>query len=778
MAVENEEYLMKESTGEEEVRLNSVSGSGYMFPDSVLESELRGILELVEAIPGELKYKMEDHRVSARYKEKHNEWVSSMLEEMGVKIKRLMHNSKAIRVLHGSIAKILEERFIETEQEWEQYICTMERDGEVLPQLCNLLNTDMLQIVNVVNNIKQQPDRSTNENGRDDVVSNQGQLRARIRRADYNEQLLQDEKMERTGISGVRDWKPSTVMSSVEPIVDTNQQMSLVMLNYIQSLSCVDPGVYRGGQNESFRGFIRRFKRKYGRVVTSDRTLMGILGDDHLDGRAKSVFLFLPESVKRMGFENVVEEMGRLLSEDSVAGRMRAIAELRDMRIRPDQDVADFCIALEKLGRRANPEDRIEDRSLEFARILLSNLKHWPEHVQLLSALHKVKPEKTYEEVKQLAVSIELAKKLYEPKQDTMLDVTAGNTGERPIEVRKQRLEKCEKGSDCVIANDHDSWVAQEGRNTTTGTNNTRKCFNCCRYGHIARECPQRRGPVNEVVEPKSQQESKNMGSILESARNLGVRTAKITSASQPLLGEKLQAWTKLMDMRVPAMLDTGSMISIIPVGLIAQAKRKEYDIESLKLVEGREVVPVCDASGNLMKFLGAVKVEVKLETGRKSLVAFHIADTCEKEVLLGTNSLRDLGIEVVIGKASDMVLRLYSERKSERVDRFSHSREKGAAASSAIRAWEGSNMNNSSMDRGLENRKPRFSRRCEYVKKHSEVKNDLKRSYGKAQCSKQTDRESEKLLSNRRPGRVCSRANIECLVFVVKVLVKGRKRL
>ncbi|KHJ79202.1 hypothetical protein OESDEN_21158 [Oesophagostomum dentatum] len=555
-------------------------------------------------------------------------------------------------------------------------------------------------IVNVVKDIKQQGDRSTDGNRRNDAASSK------------------DEKMERTGVSDARDWRPSTLTSSVEPVVGTSQQMSLAMLNCIQSLSCVDPGVYRGGQNESFSEFIRRFKRKYGRVVTSNRALVEILGDDHLGGRAKSVFLSLPESVKRMGFEDVVEEMGRLLSEDSIAGRMRALAELRDVKIRPDQDVADFCVALEKLGRRANPEGRIEDRSLEFAQILLSNLKHWPEHVQLLSALHKVKPEKAYEEVKQLALSIELAKKLYEPETkrsarcydwkhrwtyykggrddaeygDDEVSEQGSDFGSKCK--RKQRLGKCEKRGDYVVAKAHDSWVAQEGRNTTTGTNNTRKCFNCCRYGHIARDCPQRSGPVNEVVEPKRQQDGKNIGSILESARSLGVRTAKITSLSQPLLGEKLQAWAKLTDMRVPAMLDTGSMISIIPVGPIAQARGKGYDVESLKLVEGREMVPVCDASGNLMKFLGAVKMEVELENGRKSLVAFHIADTCEKEVLLGTNSLRDLGIEVVIGKSSDVVPRLYS-RKSERVDKFPYSREKGVAASNAIRACDGSNMNN-----------------------------------------------------------------------------------
>uniref|UniRef100_A0A7I4Z3G3 Transcription factor E2F4 n=1 Tax=Haemonchus contortus TaxID=6289 RepID=A0A7I4Z3G3_HAECO len=57
-----------------------------------------------------------------------------------------------------------------------------------------------------------------------------------------------------------------------------------------------------------------------------------------------------------------IEELGKLLGEDSVAGRMRAIAELRELKIRPNQEVADFCVALKKLGRKANPQGQLQRR--------------------------------------------------------------------------------------------------------------------------------------------------------------------------------------------------------------------------------------------------------------------------------------------------------------------------------------------------------------------------------------------------------------------------------
>lgn len=69
-----------------------------------------------------------------------------------------------------------------------------------------------------------------------------------------------------------------------------------------------------------------------------------------------SVFLSVPKEVKRKGLGEMVKELGKLLSEDSVATRMPAIAKLRELKIRPNQDVVEFCIALEKLERKANPD--------------------------------------------------------------------------------------------------------------------------------------------------------------------------------------------------------------------------------------------------------------------------------------------------------------------------------------------------------------------------------------------------------------------------------------
>ncbi|EYC41411.1 hypothetical protein Y032_0569g65 [Ancylostoma ceylanicum] len=679
---------MREISDEEDAQVRSVSTSRISFPDSLMSKELEVIGEILQSIPESISVEVGDHKVSARYKEKLNESLSKRIGELVQRVSSLKENCKVVRILHGSVANALQQRGIDSEQEWEQYLATIERDGELLAEICEILNTDVLQIVKVVRQVKHKADAYDEEEENGGVKLN-GELLQRVSgerqgNAKLHEvQLQETPKREQIGASCAHDWKRCVATSSEGTREAAGQQINLEVLNCLQSLSCVDPGIYKGKSNENFKEFVRRFRRKYQRAVLGDQTLVEILGDDHLGGRAKSVFLSLPVEVKNRGFDEVIKEMGKLLSEDSVAGRIRAIAELRDMKMRPNQDVADFCVALEKLGRKANPEGSIEDRSLEFAQILLANLKHWPEHVQLLGALHRVTPEKAYEEVKQLALSMELSKKLYEPIEEhaqnrrwdwkgrSMLYSNSGiqKKHERENEVRSYRARTPEReerfeGKDRSRFDGYERYlyedrVERRERKYSNGTNTeARKCFSCSEWGHISRECPLKREQVREVVQnPTTTVEHANgrrISQILNSARSLGVKATCRGLGAQPLIGHKVSAWTNLLGSRTSAILDTGSMISIIPVGILAQAKRKGFDVDSLKVIDDEEMEFVYDASGNRMDFLGAVKIPVALEGGKSSVVAFHIVDRRD-EVVLGTNSLTDLGVELRVGRQCEV---------------------------------------------------------------------------------------------------------------------------
>uniref|UniRef100_A0A7I5EEG1 CCHC-type domain-containing protein n=1 Tax=Haemonchus contortus TaxID=6289 RepID=A0A7I5EEG1_HAECO len=453
--------------------------------------------------------------------------------------------------------------------------------------------------------------------------------------------------------TGAAVWSTSRVQMrhyaqtyAEEPRRQQGQSLTMDMLNCFQSLSCADPGVYKGKLNENFKDFVRRFRRKYQRVVMSDEILIEILGDDHLGGRAKSVFLPIPAELKRRGFEVVIEKLGKLLAEDSVDGRMRAIAELREMRIRPNQEVADFCVALEKLGRKANPQGRLEDSSLEFAHILLTNLREWPEYTQLLSALHRTTPEKAYEEVKQFAFSIELSKRMYGgtyEKEDRYrhwwLRAKAYSNNEESnvgkvsrstevMETRKEDKEITKQGYLELGSGNPQNHPPRTPERSSFGGPAERKygdskeCFKSSKFGHIAKECTQR------------------------------TQTADSPKTSSPAVGKRMACWTRMLECRVPALLDTGSMISIVPVRVLAR------DVDRLELIKDDKNVPVHDAFNNRMEFMSAVRIIVELEGGRSSDVAFYIVDSCDDEVLLGTNALSDLGVDLTISQVRSGIRR------------------------------------------------------------------------------------------------------------------------
>lgn len=53
----------------------------------------------------------------------------------------------------------------------------------------------------------------------------------------------------------------------------------------------------------------------------------------------------------------------------------------------------------------------------------------------------------------------------------------------------------------------------------------------------------------------------------------------------EELSGSRFVTWVSLLGDRMPALIYTGSMISIVPVQLLAEAQEKWYDVDSLKVV-------------------------------------------------------------------------------------------------------------------------------------------------------------------------------------------------
>uniref|UniRef100_A0A7I5E7W1 Integrase catalytic domain-containing protein n=1 Tax=Haemonchus contortus TaxID=6289 RepID=A0A7I5E7W1_HAECO len=509
------------------------------------------------------------------------EW-SRLVEELG-KLHR-GRGKNTPEALVTSTSATMAERGIESEEDWKDYVATMERDGEIVSDLSEMLNVNTLQIKDCVADLlRQDADRKVAG-----MLEPKAQESLSYNHARQDNRPLQ-ESLYLTGPTFAESWRRRSAEEAAPkqegPGTDVNLQ------------------------------------RKYQGVITCEDTLVDILTDDHLAGRAKNVFLSLPGRVKEQGLDAVVAEMTKLLACDSTASRPRALTELKHLRMRPNQDVTEFYVVLEDLSRQVNPQGALEERSLELAQILLDNLSSWPEHFQLIGALHNVEPSRAYEEVKRLALSIEQSKLILAKRREYSLP----------------------------------SWktrAVQYNCNREPGFGDKEAHYRGS-YGHVARDCPGRVAKVNQI-EPKEKEPSRDgrsLSSIINEARCMRMNITGKGSEENDLIGKRLTISLKVLGKQCQALVNTGSMISIVPMELLAKAQDKGVDLDSPSMIPKAKLKPVYDASDRRMDFLAAVYLEVELKDGCTQEVAFHISPRKECEVIVGMNALSKLGIKMIIGK-------------------------------------------------------------------------------------------------------------------------------
>ncbi|RCN50282.1 zinc knuckle [Ancylostoma caninum] len=222
--------------------------------------------------------------------------------------------------------------------------------------------------------------------------------------------------------------------------------------------------------------------------------------------RALVTFETLPKDVREGSFEEVVAAMQECLQEDGNSARIKALHQLRNLSLRNDQSVGEFCVVLEKIAHRAFPDTPAEAVSLQKAEILFRQLANWNGSYSLSEAIETSKSGEAYENVKKAALRLEMNRKaVVEMSEGSIRKTTPNSQSSKAGNNRFQRFNNINSDSGRFATHVHPRVTSEatrhNGRNssgrdaTQSKSRNTVvdrsevECYSCGKRGHMAKDC-------------------------------------------------------------------------------------------------------------------------------------------------------------------------------------------------------------------------------------------------------------------------------------------------
>ncbi|KAL6723983.1 hypothetical protein Aduo_018922 [Ancylostoma duodenale] len=308
---------------------------------------------------------------------------------------------------------------------------------------------------------------------------------------------------------------------------------------------------------------------------------------------------------------------------------------------------------LKKIATRMQPNQNLD---FELGAKLYECLSEWADSYHMLAALEA--PEgRVFEEVQKVALRLERTGE------------TSKMWNEKNVE-RKQHIGKPMSGKRGKDAKMYDEprpkfQLNKEGKPP-------RVCFECGEAGHFADKCPKRhsKGKTNQGRAPNPPSDNRELAGparLMKEKRSekmsfsthlnswcLKVRKDESDNPTAAY-GKPCYCDIELLGVKAKALIDTGSVISIIPVGLLKRAQHAGSDLdEMVTMMEDDDDVQVYDASGNPMEFLMRIALEIKVQGAGRAKTQLYIQQSKDQLVLLGTNVLAALGIEVKLHPEKD----------------------------------------------------------------------------------------------------------------------------
>ncbi|KAK6012382.1 zinc knuckle [Ostertagia ostertagi] len=402
------------------------------------------------------------------------------------------------------------------------------------------------------------------------------------------------------------------------------------------SLPEVQP--FSGRPGECFKRFVNSFDMKYPKEKWRDSNRVQLF-QSFLRKNALTVFETLPREIREGTYDGVIEAMKARMRIDGNSQRVKALANLRLLALKPGQPLSEFCFALEGLANRAYPDMPPEATSLQKAEILCRQLANWEGSYCLTEALETSKCEEAYEKVKEAALRLERSLKTAEECRrldQRRSEIRHGQLTFRRGEPIDDRSPKSSPRSDPEKASKptigHRPQTAPNFQKKKR-ENGSPRCYNCGNMGHLAKDCRDRLGRQQSTPSTVSAQQRPNAAyaSLVEKWVCTSFRVPE--SETSELFGDKPLAGIMLCGIEATALLDTGSQTTIIPVKLLKKAIDKGIDLdEHIERIPGPNT-KVRDASGNVMEFLDTIRVQVEM-------VSAFVGRTPDEVVILGTNAL------------------------------------------------------------------------------------------------------------------------------------------
>ncbi|KAL6742133.1 hypothetical protein Aduo_015321 [Ancylostoma duodenale] len=418
----------------------------------------------------------------------------------------------------------------------------------------------------------------------------------------------------------------------------------LASLREVLKAQCLTDVVKYNGRN-SLGDFVRMMDFKYPSTVWNDSDRRDIMVN-LLEGQAKMLYKTLPKAVKEGSYEGIVRELRA--ARNNPCERLQLLEQWDTLRKKDGETVSDLCFRMEKLSRKLHADD---DRDFLLGSKLHQCLSHWKDSYHLLTELDRHEGE-IYQAVKKAALRLERTQQTQSREQRGARRQFSDRT---PKPWRKE--EKFESRVEPQSAN--------KGKEPSS-----RRCFKCNELGHYASKCRKLVGKGNDgnaaAQKPSGSLQARDRraadkskgGSFSTCVKGwcCGIRDDTSIRNTTEAYGKPYICEVNIMNVKAKAMIDTGSIISILPLGLLKLALENGSPLDDLVTMlrdgDGRKIV---DASGNEMSFLMLVATDVQVLGAGSARVQFHIQRTPDTLILLGMNALESSGIEICMdrGQAS-----------------------------------------------------------------------------------------------------------------------------